>query len=75
MRIADPPVVADIEAYAALAAAIAGGGRPDLAAQLRDGAREQLYGDGLAIAQMHRFLSAAVEAAARNERLPAGWAP
>jgi len=77
MGVADPPIAPTPEAYARVAIELGrdAGRRSALRAELQAKAREALYEDRLAVREFEAFLVAAVEAAARSERLPTGWRP
>ena len=75
MAVPDPPVVQDIEDYAAMALAL--GRDPARRRAIRelsiDAARRDLYEDMGAVREFENFLAAAVAAAGRGEKLPPGW--
>jgi predicted O-linked N-acetylglucosamine transferase (SPINDLY family) len=77
MGVADPPVASSPKDYAALALALAGdpARRARLRADLRAAAADALFGDLEAVRELEAFLTAAVEAAGRGERLASGWRP
>jgi predicted O-linked N-acetylglucosamine transferase (SPINDLY family) len=77
MAVADAPVVAHIEEYAAMALAL--GRDPQRRRLIREAsveaARRELYEDRLAVREFECFLDTAVTAAGRGEILPTGWTP
>lgn len=76
MGLADAPIAASVEDYAPLALAL--GRDPARRAALRSAARANagaLFADYQAVREFEAFLSAAVAAADRNEKLPPGWRP
>ncbi|MBF0293905.1 MAG: tetratricopeptide repeat protein [Magnetococcales bacterium] len=76
MGLADPPVAASREAYAALALDLARDAprRQALGRACRENAHK-LYADQRAVRELETFLEAALQAATRRERLPEGWSP
>ncbi|HTN93852.1 MAG TPA: tetratricopeptide repeat protein, partial [Gallionella sp.] len=77
MGVADAPVVADLKDYAPLALALGRDTERRRALQLAsfDAAGRELFEDMRAVREFESFLDAAVAAAGRRERLPAGWRP
>lgn len=76
MGLADAPVAGRLEDYAPLALAL--GRDPARRAALRAAARAKagaLFADHRAVREFETFISAAVAAAGRGEKLPAGWRP
>lgn len=76
MGLPDAPVAARFEDYAPLALAL--GRDPARRAALRDAARARagaLFADHQAVREFEAFVLAAVAAAGRGEKLPAGWRP
>ena len=76
MGVADAPVAARLEDYAPLALAL--GRDPVRRAALREASRtaaDALFDDWQAVRELEAFMTAAVEAAAHDEKLPAGWRP
>jgi len=76
MGIAEAPIAARLEDYAPLALALGRdrGRRAALRQALR-AAAGALFEDWQAVRELEAFMIAAVEAAARNDKLPAGWRP
>ena len=77
MGVADAPIAANLEEYAALALAL--GRDPERRTALRQAslaaAERELFADRRAVRELESFLEAAVAAAGRGEKLPAGWLP
>ncbi|MFO1083238.1 MAG: tetratricopeptide repeat protein [Reyranellaceae bacterium] len=76
MGLADAPIAERLEDYAPLALAL--GRDPARRAALRRAAQAKagaLFADHQAVREFEAFLAASVEAAGRNETLPAGWRP
>ena len=77
MGVADAPVVSHVEDYAPMALALARD--PGRCAALREAsaaaAERELFCDRGAVQDLEAFLTAAVKAAGRGERLPVGWRP
>jgi protein O-GlcNAc transferase len=77
MGVADAPVVRDLQDYARLALELGRNTerRRALQAASFEAAGRELFEDLRAVRDFESFLEAAVAAAARRERLPAGWRP
>jgi protein O-GlcNAc transferase len=77
MGVAEAPIAERLEDYAGLALAL--GRDPERRARLRKAlkaaAKAHLFSDMAAVREFEAFLTAAVEAAARGERLAEGWSP
>lgn len=76
MAVVDAPIAERLEDYAPLALAL--GRDPARREALRQASRAAagaLFEDGQAVRELEAFVVAAVEAAARNEKLPPGWRP
>jgi predicted O-linked N-acetylglucosamine transferase (SPINDLY family) len=77
MRVADAPIAVSREDYVSLALAL--GRDSERRRALRqasvEAARRDLFDDVQAIVEFEAFLVAAVAAAGRREKLPAGWRP
>ncbi|MBF0179588.1 MAG: tetratricopeptide repeat protein [Magnetococcales bacterium] len=76
MGVADPPVAASQEGYVALVLALLRDAprRQALGRACRENAHK-LYADQRVVRELEAFLEAALQAAARRERLPEGWRP
>jgi predicted O-linked N-acetylglucosamine transferase (SPINDLY family) len=77
MEIADAPIARRLEDYAALALALGHDPirRRALRQSLTIAARRKLFEDHSAVREFEAFLEAAVDAASRGDKLPAGWTP
>ncbi|MSQ72193.1 MAG: tetratricopeptide repeat protein [Betaproteobacteria bacterium] len=77
MGVAGAPVASRLEDYAPLALSL--GRDPERRRQLRqalqDAARRELFADMRTVREFELFVEAAVIAAGRGEKLPAGWRP
>lgn len=77
MDVADAPIALRLEDYAPLALAL--GRDPERRRALRqaslEAAERKLFMDMQAVREFENFLEAAVTAAGRGEKLPAGWKP
>ena len=76
MGLADAPIAERLENYAPLALALGRGSERQQALRERTAAAaEHLFADHQAVREFETFLIAAVEAAAKGQRLPVGWEP
>ncbi len=76
MKVADAPVVQQLEDYATMALALGRDKQRRLALQTASlaAAERELYEDVQAVGEFESFLEAAVATAGRGERLPTDWA-
>ncbi|MBU0593648.1 MAG: tetratricopeptide repeat protein [Gammaproteobacteria bacterium] len=77
MGIGEAPVAGSIEDYASVALGLGKNAerRESLSKALLAAAQTRLFADLVAVREFEDFLTAAVDAAARGERLPTGWSP
>lgn len=77
MGIADPPIARDADDYVRIALELVHetARRSSLRSELLAKAQKHLFADDLAVGAFEAFLTAAVQTAARGERLPRSWSP
>jgi predicted O-linked N-acetylglucosamine transferase (SPINDLY family) len=77
MEVATAPIAATLEAYAQVAVELGRDviRRRSLREDLRSRAAERLFSDLGAVRDLEAFLTAAMQAHRRGERLPSGWRP